>query len=126
MCRLAGFAFSAAAMATLLLSVAHDVKMTSIEDRLVRPPARAPPGSRQRQILREVYPERQGEILRFAQNDSEWAQDDSEGAKDDSEGAQDDSLGGAALDGLPHSAVRYGIMASNTSGRIGVVALWSR
>jgi hypothetical protein len=31
MCRLAGFAFSAAAMAALLLSVAHDVKMTSIE-----------------------------------------------------------------------------------------------
>ena len=30
------------------------------------------------------------------------------------------------LDGLPHSVVRYGIMASRTSGRIGVVALWSR
>jgi len=43
-----------------------------------------------------------------------------------SAGAQDDSLGGAALDGLPHSVVRYGIMASNTSGKIGVVALWSR
>jgi hypothetical protein len=44
-----------------------------------------------RQILREVYPERQSEILRFAQNDSEWAQDDSEWAQDDSEWAQDDS-----------------------------------
>jgi hypothetical protein len=31
-----------------------------------------------------------------------------------------------ALDGLPHSVVRYGIMASSTSGKIGVVALWSR
>ncbi len=30
------------------------------------------------------------------------------------------------LDGLPHSVVRYGIIASSTSGRIGVVALWSR
>ena len=29
MCRLAGFAFSAAAMAALLLSVAHEVKITS-------------------------------------------------------------------------------------------------
>ena len=77
-------------------------------------------------MLREVYPERQSEILRFAQNDSEWAQNDSEWAQSDTERAQDESLGGAALDGLPHSAVRYGIMASNTSGRIGVVALWSR
>jgi hypothetical protein len=31
-----------------------------------------------------------------------------------------------ALDGLPHSVVRYGITASNTSGSTGVVALWSR
>jgi hypothetical protein len=30
------------------------------------------------------------------------------------------------LDGLPYSVVRYGINASETSGRIGVVALWSR
>ena len=29
------------------------------------------------QILRVVYPERQIEILRCAQNDSEWAQEDS-------------------------------------------------
>jgi len=28
--------------------------------------------------------------------------------------------------GLPQSVVRYGIIASSTSGRIGVVALWSR
>ena len=27
-------------------------------------------------------------------------------------------------DGLPHSVVRYGIMASRTCGRMGVVALW--
>ena len=31
-----------------------------------------------------------------------------------------------ALDGLPHSVVRYGIIASSTSGSMGVVALWSR
>ena len=31
------------------------------------------------QILREVYPEGQNEVLRFAQNDSERAQDDSIG-----------------------------------------------
>jgi hypothetical protein len=33
---------------------------------------------------------------------------------------------GTALDGLPHSVVRYGIIASSTSGSMGVVALWSR
>jgi hypothetical protein len=37
--------------------------------------------SGQSEILRVVYPERQSEILRFAQNDSEWAQDDSEGLR---------------------------------------------
>ena len=31
----------------------------------------------QSEILRVVYPKRQSEILRCAQNDSEWAQDDS-------------------------------------------------
>ena len=31
-----------------------------------------------------------------------------------------------ALDGLPHAVVKYGIIASSTSGAIGVVALWSR
>ncbi|HEV2349418.1 MAG TPA: hypothetical protein VG028_06180 [Terriglobia bacterium] len=31
-----------------------------------------------------------------------------------------------ALDGFPPSVVRYGIIASSTSGSMGVVALWSR
>jgi hypothetical protein len=37
-------------------------------------------------MLRVVYPERQSEILRCAQNDSERAQNDSERAQDDSMG----------------------------------------
>ena len=87
MCRLVGFAFSAAAMASLLLSVAHEVKMTSIE----RAPINSATCSRAVSIT----------DFSFAPNLY-------------------------ALDGLPHSVVRYGIIASSTSGRIGVVALWSR
>jgi len=30
------------------------------------------------------------------------------------------------LDGFPHSSQKYGRIASKTSGRTGVVALWSR
>jgi hypothetical protein len=40
--------------------------------------------------------------------------------------AQDDSLERAAVGGLPHSEVRQGIVASSTSGSMGVVAFWSR
>jgi hypothetical protein len=40
--------------------------------------------SEQSRILRVVYPERQCEIVRCAQDDSERAQNDSERAQDDS------------------------------------------
>ena len=87
MCRLAGFAFSAAAMAALLLSVAHEVKITSIGCA----PINSATCSRAVSIT----------DLSFAPNLY-------------------------ALDGFPHSVVRYGIIASSTSGSMGVVALWSR
>ena len=42
-------------------------------------------GPKQGEMLREDYPERQSEILRFAQNDSERAQNDSERARHESD-----------------------------------------
>ena len=87
MCRLPGLALSAAAIAALLLSVAHDVKRTSIECA----PINSATCSRAVSIT----------DFTFAPNLY-------------------------ALDGLPHSVVRYGIIASSTSGSTGVVALWSR
>ena len=87
MCRLSGLAFSAAAMAALLLSVPHDVKMTSI--------GCAP--------INSASCSRAFSIADFSFAPNLYA-----------------------LDGLPHSVVRYGIIASSTSGSMGVVALWSK
>jgi len=87
MCRMAGFALRAAAIAVLLLSVPHEVKITS------RGCAPISSATCSRAVSTTD--------LSFAPNLY-------------------------ALDGLPHSVVRYGIIASSTSGRMGVVALWSR
>jgi hypothetical protein len=50
-------------------------------------------GERQKQILRGVYLERQSEILRFAQNDSEWARSDRVGGRRSVLGNREQGIG---------------------------------